>query len=59
MRRLEEALAASREQLRAIKERLSREVGAPHAYIFDAHLLMLDDPLLRERAAEIVRDGAR
>jgi phosphotransferase system enzyme I (PtsI) len=53
--RLEEAIAASREQLRAVKERLSREVGAPHAYIFDAHLLMLEDPLLRERAAEVVR----
>ena len=55
VRRLEAAIEASREQLSAIKERLSREVGAPHAYIFDAHLLMLDDPLLRERAAGIVR----
>jgi phosphotransferase system enzyme I (PtsI) len=53
--RLEAALEASREQLRAVKERLSREVGAPHAYIFDAHLLMLDDPLLRTRAVEIVQ----
>jgi phosphoenolpyruvate-protein phosphotransferase (PTS system enzyme I) len=58
VRRLEEAIAASREQLRGIKERLSREVGAPHAYIFDAHLLMLEDPLLRDRAAEIVRAEA-
>ena len=56
--RLEAALGASREQLRAVKDRLSREVGAPHAYIFDAHLLMLDDPLLRDRAAAIVRDEA-
>jgi phosphotransferase system enzyme I (PtsI) len=55
VRRLEEAIEASREQLRAVKERLSREVGAPHAYIFDAHLLMLDDPLLRRRAADVVR----
>ena len=54
--RLEAALEQSRAQLRAIKERLSREVGAPHAYIFDAHLLMLDDPLLRDRAAALVRD---
>ncbi len=53
--RLEAALEQSREQLRAVKERLSREVGAPHAYIFDAHLLMLDDPLLRDRAAALVR----
>jgi len=58
VRRLEEAIEASREQLRAVKERLSREVGAPHAYIFDAHLLMLDDPLLRERAAVAVRAEA-
>jgi phosphotransferase system enzyme I (PtsI) len=56
--RLEAAIDASREQLRAIKERLSREVGTPHAYIFDAHLLMLDDPLLRERAAEVIRGEA-
>jgi len=54
--RLEEALLASREQLKLIKDRLSREVGAPHAYIFDAHLLMLEDPLLRDRAMGIVRE---
>jgi phosphotransferase system enzyme I (PtsI) len=58
VRRLEEAISASREQLRGIKERLSREVGAPHAYIFDAHLLMLEDPLLHDRAGEIVRTEA-
>jgi phosphotransferase system enzyme I (PtsI) len=52
--RLETALEGSREQLRAVKDRLSREVGTPHAYIFDAHLLMLDDPLLRARAVEVV-----
>src|SRR6185369_5340573 len=34
--RLERAVALSRQQLQAIKERLTREVGAPHAYIFDA-----------------------
>ena len=44
VKRLTCAVAASRSQLQAIKERLSREVGVPHAYIFDAHLLMLDDP---------------
>ncbi|HVQ27007.1 MAG TPA: phosphoenolpyruvate-utilizing N-terminal domain-containing protein, partial [Planctomycetota bacterium] len=56
--RLQRALATSAEQLRSIKERLSREVGAPHAYIFDAHLLMLEDSLLGARAAELVREQA-
>jgi len=55
--RLEAALEGAREQLRSVKERLAREVGAPHAYIFDAHLLMLDDPMLRSRAVEIVRES--
>lgn len=53
--RLRWAFDESREQIRAVKERLQREVGAPHAYIFDAHLLMLDDPLLRDRALDVVR----
>ncbi len=54
--RLSAALASSREQLAAIKDRLSKEVGAKHAYIFDAHLLMLEDPMLRERAVAVVRE---
>ena len=53
--RLQRAVARSREQLVAIRERVSKEVGRPHGYIFDAHLLMLDDPLLVERAADVIR----
>jgi len=53
--RLDAAVAASREQLLAVKERLTRQVGMPHAYIFDAHLLMLEDPLLLDRARDLVR----
>ena len=53
--RLQRAVARSREQLVAIRERVARELGLPHGYIFDAHLLMLDDPLLVERTAEVVR----
>jgi phosphotransferase system enzyme I (PtsI) len=54
--RLTWAVAASRKQLQAIKERLSREADVPHAYIFDAHLLMLEDPLLQDRAVAIIRE---
>ncbi len=56
VQRLSQAVAESRTQLQAIKDRLSREVGALHAYIFDAHLLMLEDPLLLDRAVAIIRD---
>lgn len=54
--RLGEAVEASRAKLLVIKERLSQEVGMPHAYIFDAHLLMLEDPLLFDRARAVIRD---
>jgi phosphoenolpyruvate-protein phosphotransferase (PTS system enzyme I) len=54
--RLSRAVEASRRQLQAIKERLSREIGAPHAYIFDAQILMLDDPLLIDRTVVVMRD---
>jgi phosphoenolpyruvate-protein phosphotransferase (PTS system enzyme I) len=56
VQRLSHAVDASRVQLQAIKERLSREVGVSHAYIFDAQLLMLEDPLLLDRAVAVIRD---
>ena len=55
LERLQRRVALSRSQLQAIKERLSREVGALHAYIFDAHLLMLEDPLLLDRARAVIQ----
>jgi len=55
VKRLTRAVEASREQLKAIKERLRHEVGV-HAYIFDAHLLMLEDPLLLDSAVQIIRE---
>ena len=56
VQRLTRAVDASRQQLQAIKERLRREVGMPHAYIFDAHLLMLEDPLLLDRTVAVIRE---
>ena len=55
VQRLTRAVEASRRQLQAIKERLSPRGGRPHAYIFDAHLLMLEDPLLLDRAVAVIR----
>jgi phosphotransferase system enzyme I (PtsI) len=56
VQRLTQAAALSRQQIQAIKQRLSKEVGAPHAYIFDAQLLMLEDPLLLDRSVAVIRD---
>jgi phosphotransferase system enzyme I (PtsI) len=55
--RLRAAVEGSRDQLQSIRERLLREVG-PRAYIFDAQLLMLDDPLLVQRSLDLIREEA-
>ena len=54
LRRLEGARERTREQLTAIRARLAAGPGADLARMFDAQLLMLDDPLLVGRAVAIV-----
>ena len=53
--RLHAALAQSREQIDHIRQRIAAAAGAEHAYLFDAQRLMLDDPMLVERADAIIR----
>jgi phosphoenolpyruvate-protein phosphotransferase (PTS system enzyme I) len=53
--RLAAARDRARSQLRQLKTRIAAALGADHAYLFDAQLLMLDDAMLVDRAAEIVR----
>src|SRR3954463_11755836 len=53
--RLDSARAQSRDQLLHLKERIAAAAGTEHAYLFDAQLLMLDDPMLVDRAAAIIR----
>jgi phosphotransferase system enzyme I (PtsI) len=55
LERLEASRARSRDQLREIRARVGRR-RPEIASLFDAQLLMLDDPMLVPRAAEIVRD---
>lgn len=52
--RLDAARERSRAQITRIRERLATRAGAEHAYLFDAQLLMLDDPMLIDRAREVI-----
>jgi len=54
--RLERARVLARDQLTAIGKRLERRRGPELASLFDAQILMLEDPLLIPRAAELVRE---
>ena len=55
LQRLDESRAQSREQLIDIQARLAAR-RPELASLFDAQLLMLDDPMLLPRAADIVRE---
>ena len=55
LQRLDESRARSREQLVDIQARLA-ERRPELSSLFDAQLLMLDDPMLLPRAADIIRD---
>ncbi|HEV7397857.1 MAG TPA: phosphoenolpyruvate--protein phosphotransferase [Pyrinomonadaceae bacterium] len=46
--RFREAVQHARNQLLVIKERAAKLLGRDHAYIFDAHLLMLEDRKLTD-----------
>jgi phosphotransferase system enzyme I (PtsI) len=55
LERLDTARTRSRHQIEEIKSRIAQTAGVDHAYLFDAQLLMLDDAMLIDRAAQIVR----
>jgi phosphotransferase system enzyme I (PtsI) len=53
--RFEAALLATRAELLALQERLSRSSSASDASIFDAHLLVLEDPSLIDEVLKGIR----
>lgn len=52
--RLQAARVRAREQIERITQRIADAAGTEHAYIFEAQRLMLDDPMLVDRAAAII-----
>ena len=54
--RLDDARGRSSQQLHAIKDRLASGAGRELALLFDAQLLMLEDPLWLTRAETLVRE---
>ncbi|MCU0787208.1 MAG: phosphoenolpyruvate--protein phosphotransferase [Verrucomicrobia bacterium] len=48
IRRLEVALLETRQQIQEVQNRLTEAMRAEHAAIFDAHLLVLEDPVIMD-----------
>jgi phosphotransferase system enzyme I (PtsI) len=59
LRRFRAALRLARRQLTTVRERAAKGLGQDHAYIFDAHLLLLeDDKLLGDVEKHISQEHA-
>lgn len=56
VRRYEQALAAARQQLRAIRTRIPDETNADIASFIDAHVLMLEDAVLVQEPIRLIRE---
>ncbi len=56
--RLDDARRRSRDELRTVRTTAAREIGEPEAAIFDAQLLLLDDPDLLAGADARIGAGA-
>jgi phosphotransferase system enzyme I (PtsI) len=54
--RLKQAVEVSRRQILEIQDRIAKEIGLHYARIFDAHLLILEDRWLMERACAIIQE---
>jgi len=54
--RLQTAVARTKAELIEIKEKIREKVGAEHAYIFEAHLLILEDHALAASLERIIKE---
>ena len=56
IKRLEHALVATRQQILEVQRQVSEGLGAKDASIFDAHLLVLEDPTLIDEVTRVIAD---
>ena len=54
--RLQQAFSSARSELSELRSRLSHEAGEAHAYLFDAQILMLQDPLFAGRSLTLIEE---
>lgn len=54
--RLEQALVRTRQQVHKVQRQITESVGAEQGNIFDAHLMVLEDPMLIDEAVKAIRE---
>ncbi|NOS70445.1 MAG: phosphoenolpyruvate--protein phosphotransferase [Verrucomicrobia bacterium] len=53
--RLQKSLTDTRHQLQEVQHRIAESIGAEEARIFDAHLMVLEDPALIDEAVRVIQ----
>ncbi|TMQ01746.1 MAG: phosphoenolpyruvate--protein phosphotransferase [Verrucomicrobia bacterium] len=56
IQRLEQALTRTREGILDVQRKVSNAMGAKDASIFDAHLLVLEDPMLIDEVTRLIQE---
>lgn len=57
LRRLEQALIETRQEILEVQRKVAESLGSSDASIFDAHLLVLEDPTLLDETTRMMREG--
>ncbi len=56
LHRLEQALIQTRQEILGVQQKVAENLGASDANIFDAHLLVLEDPTLLDETTRLMRE---
>src|SRR5437867_3119100 len=56
IQRLQQALARTRQQILEVQQKVTEEMGTKDASIFEAHLLVLEDPTLLDAVTRKITD---
>lgn len=56
LKRLHRALERTRNQLKDLKDDIQKKMGEQQAFIFDAHLMILDDPMLISNLEKVITE---
>jgi phosphotransferase system enzyme I (PtsI) len=56
LQRLRAAIERTGEEIRRVKAEIEAKIGEEHAFIFEAHLLILDDPVMRGSLERLIRE---
>ncbi len=57
VRNFEEALETAKNQIRTIKDQVKDKIGDEHAFIFDTHILLLEDKSLVNETRKFIQDN--